>query len=164
MRIRPTIPKGPYPQPRLCPHVGKTPSTIRTRIMIRIVASDSFIAELSQPMISILADYLFERATAETWRPYGSRKSDVSENRRPFAAAPLDHIDRVDKFTSVIAPAPVSPTKCPEPFHVLLLPTATARHFRPAPGGARSPQKPTSSMRAPLPFAAKPSASQGFRP
>jgi hypothetical protein len=40
MRMRPTIPEGPYPQPRLCPHVGMTPSKTRMRIMIRIVLKD----------------------------------------------------------------------------------------------------------------------------
>jgi hypothetical protein len=40
MRMRPTIPEGPYPHPRLWPQVGKTPSKIRMRIMIRIVPSD----------------------------------------------------------------------------------------------------------------------------
>jgi hypothetical protein len=47
MRISPTIPDGPYPQDRLCPHVGKTPSKIRTRIMIRIVPSDIIVSPLS---------------------------------------------------------------------------------------------------------------------
>jgi hypothetical protein len=40
MRMRPIIPEGPYPHPLLCPHVGKTPSKIRTRIIIRIVPRD----------------------------------------------------------------------------------------------------------------------------
>jgi hypothetical protein len=40
MRMRPTIPEGPYPQARLWPHVGMTPSKIRMRIMIRIVPKD----------------------------------------------------------------------------------------------------------------------------
>jgi hypothetical protein len=40
MRMRPTIPEGPYPQLLLWPHVGMTPSKIRMRIMIRIVPRD----------------------------------------------------------------------------------------------------------------------------
>jgi hypothetical protein len=40
MRIRPTIPEGPYPHARLCPHVGMTPSKTRMRMMIRIVPRD----------------------------------------------------------------------------------------------------------------------------
>jgi hypothetical protein len=40
MRMRPTIPEGPYRQPLLWPHVGKTPSKIRMRIMIRTVPRD----------------------------------------------------------------------------------------------------------------------------
>jgi hypothetical protein len=40
IRMRPTIPEGPYPQARLWPHVGMTPSKMRIRIMIRIVPRD----------------------------------------------------------------------------------------------------------------------------
>jgi len=40
MRMKPTIPEGPYPQARLWPHVGMTPSKTRMRIMIRIVPKD----------------------------------------------------------------------------------------------------------------------------
>jgi hypothetical protein len=40
MRMRPTIPEGPYPQARLWPHLGMTPSKTRIRIMIRIVPRD----------------------------------------------------------------------------------------------------------------------------
>jgi len=34
------MPEGPYPQARLWPHVGMTPSKTRMRMMIRIVPRD----------------------------------------------------------------------------------------------------------------------------
>lgn len=61
-------------------------------------ASNLLIAEFFQPTISLPAERLFERVTAESWRPYESMNSDISENRRPFTAAALDRIDRVDEF------------------------------------------------------------------
>ena len=35
--ISPTIPLGPYPQLRLCPHVGNTPTNAKIRMIRRIV-------------------------------------------------------------------------------------------------------------------------------
>ena len=40
IRMKPTIPDGPYPQARLWPHVGMTPSRTRMRMMIRMVPRD----------------------------------------------------------------------------------------------------------------------------
>ena len=55
--MRPTIPDGPYPQPRLWPHVGTTPMRIRTRIMIsivlKVIASLRFVELNSTPRLSL---------------------------------------------------------------------------------------------------------------
>ena len=60
-------------------------------------ASDLSIAKFSKPTIPALADLLLEGGFAQTYGADTSGKSNVDEDRRPFASTSFYGINRVDK-------------------------------------------------------------------
>src|SRR3972149_10451206 len=86
-RIVPTVPLGPYPQLRLCGHVGSTPTSIRTRITSRIV-----------PIVTSFASGLFQfqmmprPGGASVSKPHASGRELLL---REFVHGPIDALPRL---------------------------------------------------------------------